>query len=99
MLVPRRFAVAIGIGGWRQIVKPSIIIGCAIVLAVALDNSQSLAVSGTWSSTAATGTWSKPHTSDLTNYFDTSGAPMAFLPGPTWIILAPPGTHVSTGGA
>jgi autotransporter-associated beta strand protein len=58
MLVPRRFAVAIGIGGWRQIVKPSIIIGCAIVLAVALDNSQSLAVSGTWSSTAATGTWS-----------------------------------------
>jgi hypothetical protein len=55
--------------------------------------------SGGSGGTAATGTWSKPHTSDLTNYFDTSGAPMAFLPGPTWIILAPPGTHVSTGGA
>jgi hypothetical protein len=55
--------------------------------------------SGGSGGTAAAGTWSKPRTRDLTNYFDTSGAPMAFLPGPTWIILAPPATHVSTGGS
>lgn len=55
--------------------------------------------SGGSGGTAATGTWSKPRASDLTNYFDTSGAPMAFLPGPTWIILAPSATHVSTGGS
>jgi Protein of unknown function (DUF3048) C-terminal domain len=48
--------------------------------------------------TAASGTWSKPHIGDVTNYLDTSGSPMAFQPGITWIILAPPGTHVSTSG-
>ena len=49
--------------------------------------------------TAASGTWSKPRNTQVTNYFDSSGAPMAFVPGPTWIILAPPGTQVSTSGA
>ena len=44
--------------------------------------------------TVAAGTWSKPRIKDLTNYFDSRGAPMAFQPGPTWIILAPPGTRV-----
>ena len=48
--------------------------------------------------TAVTGTWSKPKPRDVTNYFDASGALMAFQPGPTWVILAPPGTRVSTGG-
>ena len=52
--------------------------------------------SGSSSGTAASGTWSKPHTSSLTNYFDSSGTQMAFQSGPTWIILAPPGTQVST---
>ena len=55
--------------------------------------------SGGSGGTVATGTWSKPRIGDLTNYFDTSGAPMAFLPGPTWIILAPPATDISTGGS
>ena len=45
--------------------------------------------------TAASGTWSKPHTGSVTNYFDSGGSLMAFQPGPTWVILAPPGT-VST---
>jgi fibronectin-binding autotransporter adhesin len=58
MLVPRRFAAAMGVDGWRQIVKFSIVVVCAIVLAVAVDNSQSLAASGTWSSTATSGSWS-----------------------------------------
>jgi len=46
--------------------------------------------------TAASGTWSKQHLKDVANYFETSGSPMAFQPGSTWIILAPPGTTVST---
>jgi len=49
--------------------------------------------------TVAAGTWSKPRIKDLTNYFDSHGSPMAFQPGPTWIILAPPGTRVRTAGA
>jgi hypothetical protein len=48
--------------------------------------------------TAASGTWSKPAIQDVTIYLETSGSPMAFQPGPTWIILAPPGTQVSTSG-
>lgn len=49
--------------------------------------------------TVAAGTWSKPRIKELTNYFDSSGAPMAFQPGPTWIILAPSGTRVRAAGA
>src|SRR5487761_1507840 len=54
--------------------------------------------SGGSGGTAASGTWSKPHIEDVTNYLDGSGSPMAFRPGTTWIILAPPGTQVSTSG-
>jgi hypothetical protein len=55
-------------------------------------------VSGSSGGTGALGTWSKPHSGLLTNYFDSSGSPMAFAPGPTWVILAPPGTTVTTSG-
>jgi Protein of unknown function (DUF3048) C-terminal domain len=48
--------------------------------------------------TAASGTWAKTHIRDVTNYLENSGSPMAFQPGSTWIILAPPGTTVSTSG-
>jgi hypothetical protein len=54
--------------------------------------------SGGSGGTAASGTWSKPHTGSVTNYVDSSGSLMAFQPGPTWVILAPPGTQVSTSG-
>ena len=47
---------------------------------------------------AAAGTWSKPHLNQLTDYFDKNGYPMAFQPGPTWVIFAPKGTRVSTSG-
>jgi len=50
------------------------------------------------SGTAAPGTWSKPHLNQLTNYIDDNGFPMAFQPGPTWVIFAPKGTKVSTSG-
>jgi Protein of unknown function (DUF3048) N-terminal domain/Protein of unknown function (DUF3048) C-terminal domain len=53
-------------------------------------------ISGGSGGTAASGTWSKPHTTSLTNYFDSSGSAMTFLPGPTWVIFAPPGTKVGT---
>lgn len=49
-------------------------------------------------SAAAPGTWSKPHLQDVTNYYDKNSNPMAFQPGPTWVILAPRGTRVSTSG-
>jgi hypothetical protein len=49
-------------------------------------------------SVAAAGTWSKPHLQDVTNYFDKSDSPMAFQPGPTWVILAPRGTRVAASG-
>jgi Protein of unknown function (DUF3048) C-terminal domain/Protein of unknown function (DUF3048) N-terminal domain len=49
-------------------------------------------------SAAAAGTWSKPHFQDVTNYFDKNGNPMAFQPGPTWVILAPRGTRVAVSG-
>jgi Protein of unknown function (DUF3048) N-terminal domain/Protein of unknown function (DUF3048) C-terminal domain len=55
-------------------------------------------VGGGGGGTAASGTWSRLHAGQVTNYFDTSGAPMAFQPGPTWVILAPSGSHVSTSG-
>jgi len=47
---------------------------------------------------ATIGTWSKPRSNDVTNYFDASKSPMAFTPGPTWVVLAPSGAHVSTSG-
>jgi Protein of unknown function (DUF3048) C-terminal domain/Protein of unknown function (DUF3048) N-terminal domain len=53
-------------------------------------------VSGGSGGTAAPGTWSKPRGGLVTNYIDSGGSLMAFQPGPTWVILAPPGTHVST---
>lgn len=46
--------------------------------------------------TAASGTWSRLHPGQVFNYFDSKGVPMAFQPGPTWVILAPPGTRVTT---
>lgn len=53
----------------------------------------------TSSGTAASGIWSKPHVSSVTNFFTSNGTTlMSFLPGPTWVILAPPGTQVATSG-
>lgn len=49
--------------------------------------------------TAVSGSWSKPHPGDVTNYFDARGYPIPLHPGPTWVVLAPVGTRVSTSGA
>jgi hypothetical protein len=54
--------------------------------------------SGSSAGTSASGTWSKPRRKDVTNYFDSNGTPMAFEPGPTWVVLAPQGTRVSASG-
>ena len=47
---------------------------------------------------AAPGIWAKPHLNQLTDYTDGNGYPMAFQPGPTWVIFAPKGTRFSTSG-
>jgi Protein of unknown function (DUF3048) C-terminal domain/Protein of unknown function (DUF3048) N-terminal domain len=48
--------------------------------------------------TAATGSWAKPGITTVTNYFDVTGQPMSFEPGPTWILLAPAGTRTTQAG-
>jgi hypothetical protein len=48
---------------------------------------------------AARGTWSKPGIRELTDYLDASGRPVGFQRGTTWVILAPPGTQISTAGS
>ena len=55
-------------------------------------------VGGGRGGTAASGTWSRLHTGQVTNYFDSAGRPLAFQPGPTWVIFAPTGTQVRTSG-
>jgi hypothetical protein len=47
---------------------------------------------------AAAGIWAKRSTAGVTNYFDKNGSPMELEPGPTWVVLAPPGTQVKTTG-
>jgi Protein of unknown function (DUF3048) N-terminal domain/Protein of unknown function (DUF3048) C-terminal domain len=65
--------------------------GAAVVLSSTADTSmsgpQGLAVRALWT---------KPGVDDLTNFTDQQGAPVEFAPGRSWIILAPPGTRVST---
>jgi hypothetical protein len=48
--------------------------------------------------TAVKGTWSKPGIHDVTNYFDANSRPIGFQGGTTWVVLAPPGTQISTAG-
>ncbi len=48
---------------------------------------------------AARGSWFKPGLPYVTAYNDAKGFPMAFQPGPTWVILAPQGTKISTAEA
>ena len=48
------------------------------------------------SGVAVRGTWSKPGIRYVTNYLDSSGIPVGFQRGTTWVILVPPGTRTST---
>jgi hypothetical protein len=48
------------------------------------------------SGVAVEGSWQKPGLSKITDYVDARGVLVGFQPGPTWIILAPPGTQVTT---
>ena len=45
---------------------------------------------------AVKGTWSKPGIHAVTAYLDANNRPVGFRPGATWVILAPPGTRIST---
>jgi hypothetical protein len=48
------------------------------------------------SGVAVEGSWQKPGLSKITDYMDARGVLVGFQRGPTWIILAPPGTQVTT---
>jgi Protein of unknown function (DUF3048) N-terminal domain/Protein of unknown function (DUF3048) C-terminal domain len=48
---------------------------------------------------AVNGTWSKPGIRAVTDYLDADNHPVGFRQGATWVILAPPGTQVSTAGS
>jgi hypothetical protein len=48
------------------------------------------------SGVAVEGSWQKPGIGKVTDYVDSRGALVGFQRGPTWIILAPPGTQVTT---
>jgi len=50
----------------------------------------------TRSGVAVEGSWDKPGIQKITDYVDSRGALVGFQPGPTWIILAPPGTQITT---
>ena len=63
----------------------------------ALMLSETGPASGT-AGTAVKGTWSKPGIHDVTNYLDANNRPVGFQRGLTWVILAPPGTRISTAG-
>ena len=45
---------------------------------------------------AVRGTWSKPGIHAVTDYLDANHRPVGFQRGATWVILAPPGTQIST---
>ena len=44
----------------------------------------------------ASATWSKPEAGDVTTYRDANGAPLRLTPGPTWVMLSPVGSAVTT---
>ena len=46
---------------------------------------------------AVAANWSKPALGDVTNYLAADYSVLNFAPGPTWVILAPPGTRVVAG--
>ena len=48
------------------------------------------------SGVAVRGSWAKPGIQKITDYVDSRGVLVGFQPGPTWVILAPPGTQVTT---
>ena len=50
----------------------------------------------TRSGVAVRGSWAKPGIQKITEYVDSRGVLVGFQPGPTWVILAPPGTQVTT---
>jgi hypothetical protein len=85
--------------GYKQINAQGVAVPTAEITGDGRAEVFSGAVAGGSGGTGAAGTWSKPHVNDITNYFDSTGTPMAFQPGPTWVIFAPTATHVSTAGA
>lgn len=77
---------------YRHVVNRHLV-GGVTATALAVGHGSCLAVSRDRSVTC---TWSRPGRDRVTNYADSSGAALQFQPGPSWILLAPPGTTVTT---
>jgi hypothetical protein len=67
--------------------------GGATASALAVGHGRCVAVSRGRSVTC---TWSRPGRERQTNYSDSTAAALQFRPGASWILLAPPGTRVTT---
>jgi hypothetical protein len=44
---------------------------------------------------AASGQWLRPGPKQVTNYLDAADVPLRLAPGPTWVLLVPPGSKVA----
>jgi hypothetical protein len=64
---------------------------------------QSARVLGRGNCTAVSGgtvtpcSWYKRSAASVTGYVDAAGVPLRFAPGPTWVVLLPPGSKLATG--
>jgi hypothetical protein len=77
-------------------------LGIRVRSARVIGAGRALVLSGTPGAAGHTGVavhaaWSKPGSQQVTNYLDARGTPVGLQPGPTWVILAPAGTQISTG--
>lgn len=63
--------------------------------AIVLSNTVQTSVTGPLG-LAVRATWAKPGVADLTIFSSAGGGAVDFAPGRTWVILAPPGTRVTT---
>jgi len=77
-------------------------LGIKVPSARVIGAGRALVLSGTTGAAGHTGVavhaaWSKPGSQQVTNYLDARSTPVGLQPGPTWVILAPAGTRISTG--
>ncbi|MFL6128109.1 MAG: DUF3048 domain-containing protein [Mycobacteriales bacterium] len=66
--------------------------GVYVPSARALGAGRSTVLSGP---SAAGGQWLRPGPKQVTNYLDAGAVPLRLAPGPTWVVLVPPGSTVT----
>jgi Protein of unknown function (DUF3048) N-terminal domain/Protein of unknown function (DUF3048) C-terminal domain len=77
---------------------PYEIVGCCDASGASIPEGQLIGEGDAWLLSAGRlveGRWQKPSADAVTTYTDPAGIPFRLTPGPTWVVLAPPGTaHV-----